>query len=128
MGHEYVELKNIHAAIVCYRKAVGSIIFIFQVLIHVKDINPRDHRAWNGLGQAYELLQMYNFALYYYQQAVALRYIFSSLKFIPVDLTIRVFGRRLGIATSLGVEIMMPSDVTFEPTQLQTFQLMQHYD
>ena len=42
MGHEFVELKNSHAAIESYRRAV--------------DTNPKDFRAWYGLGQAYEVL------------------------------------------------------------------------
>jgi tetratricopeptide (TPR) repeat protein len=45
MGHEYVELKNTAAAVECYRRAV--------------DANARDYRAWYGLGQTYEILQMY---------------------------------------------------------------------
>ena len=37
------------------------------------DINPRDYRAWYGLGQTYELLQMYFYAIYYYRKAATLR-------------------------------------------------------
>lgn len=37
------------------------------------DINPRDYRAWYGLGQTYELLQMYLYAIYYYRKAATLR-------------------------------------------------------
>lgn len=59
MGHEYLELKNTPAAIAAYRRAV--------------DINPRDYRAWYGLGQTYELLGMFVYALYYYRQAQRLR-------------------------------------------------------
>jgi len=55
MGHEYVEMKNTPSAIYTYRKAV--------------DINPRDYRAWYGLGQTYEILAMLYYALYYYRQA-----------------------------------------------------------
>ncbi|KAG7559758.1 Tetratricopeptide repeat [Arabidopsis thaliana x Arabidopsis arenosa] len=51
MGHEYVEMKNTHAAIDAYRRAV--------------DINPCDYRAWYGLGQAYEMMGMPFYALYY---------------------------------------------------------------
>lgn len=36
MGHEFLELKNISSAIVSYRNAV--------------DIDPKDFRAWYGLG------------------------------------------------------------------------------
>ena len=44
MGHEFVELRNTAAAVECYRHAV--------------DVNARDYRAWYGLGQTYELLQV----------------------------------------------------------------------
>ncbi|KAG7195927.1 Anaphase-promoting complex subunit 23 [Scheffersomyces spartinae] len=59
MGHEFVELKNSHAAIESYRRAVDS--------------NARDFRAWYGLGQAYEVLDMHLYALYYYQRAATLQ-------------------------------------------------------
>lgn len=59
MGHEFVELKNTHAAIESYRRAV--------------DANRRDYRAWYGLGQAYEVLEMHYYSLYYYQRATALK-------------------------------------------------------
>lgn len=59
MGHEYVELKNTHAAIESYRRAV--------------DVNRRDYRAWYGLGQTYEVLEMHAYSLWYYKRAVGLR-------------------------------------------------------
>lgn len=59
MGHEFVELKNSHAAIEAYRKAI--------------DVNAKDYRAWYGLGQAYELLDMPMYAIEYYNQATSLR-------------------------------------------------------
>lgn len=59
MGHEFVELKNSHAAIECYRRAV--------------DINPKDFKAWYGLGQAYEVLDMHLYSLYYFQKACTLK-------------------------------------------------------
>ena len=40
------------------------------------DVNRKDYRAWYGLGQAYELLNMHQYALYYYQHATSLRYEF----------------------------------------------------
>ena len=55
MGHEYLEMKNTNAAIESYRTAV--------------DIDESDFRAWYGLGQAYELNQVYAFASHYYAQA-----------------------------------------------------------
>ena len=37
------------------------------------ELNPRDYRAWYGMGQTYELLQMPFFALHYYRRATQLR-------------------------------------------------------
>ena len=37
------------------------------------DVNPRDYRAWYGLGQTYELLCMPAYALHYYRSATLLR-------------------------------------------------------
>jgi len=37
------------------------------------DINPRDYRAWYGLGQTYEILQMHFYSLHYFRKATALR-------------------------------------------------------
>ena len=53
-----------HDAVVCcvaeaYRRAV--------------ELNPRDYRAWYGLGQTYELLRMPFYALYYFRRATQLR-------------------------------------------------------
>ncbi|CCH40638.1 Anaphase-promoting complex subunit 8 [Wickerhamomyces ciferrii] len=59
MGHEFVELKNTHAAIESYRRAV--------------DTNQKDFKAWYGLGQAYEILDMHLYSLYYYQKACYLK-------------------------------------------------------
>lgn len=55
MGHEYLETKNTSAAIESYRTAV--------------DTDPTDFRAWYGLGQAYEMSQMYGYATHYYANA-----------------------------------------------------------
>ena len=59
MGHEFLELKNTAAAIEAYRSAI--------------DIDPHDFRAWYGLGQAYEIHQMYNYASHYYGNAALSR-------------------------------------------------------
>ena len=56
---EFVELRNTPAAIEAYRRAV--------------DINARDYRAWYGLGQTYEILQMHAYSIYYFGKAAALR-------------------------------------------------------
>lgn len=55
MGHEFLEMKSIPAAIESYRTAV--------------DIDPTDYRAWYGLGQTYEIHQMYTYAIYYFLNA-----------------------------------------------------------
>ena len=77
MGHEYVEMKNSHAAIEAYRRAVGKrsfLTFSWRLThFHEEDVNRKDYRAWYGLGQAYELLSMHHYALHYYQRATALR-------------------------------------------------------
>ena len=80
MGHEYVEMKNSHAAIEAYRKAVGMLSSLSCLgrsptdrAPGIIDVNRKDYRAWYGLGQAYELLNMHQYALYYYQHATALR-------------------------------------------------------
>lgn len=59
MGHECVELRNTSAAVQCYRKAI--------------DVSQSDYRAWYGLGQTYEMLHLYQYALYYYKKASSLR-------------------------------------------------------
>jgi len=59
MGHEYIEWKQTAHALEAYRRAVS--------------VAPGDYRAWYGLGQTYELLNMNFYALYYYKQAVQLR-------------------------------------------------------
>lgn len=43
------------------------------------DINSKDYRAWYGLGQAYEMLEMHYYALNYFQRAAALKYVFLDL-------------------------------------------------
>jgi anaphase-promoting complex subunit 8 len=59
MGHEYVELKQTEQAMESYRRAVN--------------VSPKDYRAWYGLGQTYEFLTMYLYALFYYNKAAMLR-------------------------------------------------------
>jgi hypothetical protein len=67
-------------------------------------LNPRDYRAWYGLGQTYELLSMPYYALHYYRCRTAgeshlliLRIgLFSNLR---SKLLFRVLLRLCGIAT-----------------------------
>jgi hypothetical protein len=51
------------------------VIFLLQSLISYIDMNQKDYRAWYGLAQAYELLSMHQYALYYFQKATTLRYV-----------------------------------------------------
>ena len=86
MGHEYLQLKNTPAAIAAYRRAVDinprvcyPLFFEFYLsIICIVELNnilgiSKDYRAWYGLGQTYELLNMAHYALYYYRQAQRLR-------------------------------------------------------
>jgi anaphase-promoting complex subunit 8 len=49
--------------------------YFFQVNAYKSalKISSKDYRAWYGLGQAYELLQMNLYALYYYNKATSLK-------------------------------------------------------
>jgi anaphase-promoting complex subunit 8 len=85
MGHEYIELKNLPAAVAAYRRAIGEFILLCAIFLRasqitlintthaVVDVSPRDYRAWYGLGQTYEILAMPLYSLYYYRQAQILR-------------------------------------------------------
>ena len=54
-----MELRNASAAVQCYRNAVS--------------ISDGDYRAWYGLGQTYEMLHLYQYALFYFRKAAFLR-------------------------------------------------------
>ena len=41
--------------------------------LNTTQVNPRDYRAWYGIGQTYELLKMHAYCLYYYMEAQRLR-------------------------------------------------------
>ena len=78
MGHEYIELKNSNAAIEAYRRAAGKLAVVARLFsskrdLPFPDVNQKDYRAWYGLAQAYELLSMHQYALYYFQKATTLR-------------------------------------------------------
>jgi hypothetical protein len=53
-AHVSIEKQKTGAAIEHYRRGV--------------DANPKDFRAWNGLGHTYEFMQMHLFALYYFRR------------------------------------------------------------
>ena len=76
LGHEYVDSCNPKAAVEVYRKAIGTSgirTSLFNAWTNSVDINPRDYRAWYGLGQAYDLLQLPSYSIYYHQRAIAIR-------------------------------------------------------
>lgn len=105
MGHEYVEMKNSQSAIESYRRAIGSYLAWSRSPIspNCADVNRKDYRAWYGLGQAYELLNMHFYSLHYYEHATALRCVKSSvfLDHVMMDHTGRTMsdsGKRRGCA------------------------------
>ena len=58
LRHEYIEMKNTVTAIEAYCRAV--------------DISDREYRAWYGLGQMYEIMNMLLHALFYFRKAAVL--------------------------------------------------------
>lgn len=100
-----------------YARSCGSIPkgSRFHVSISVIDcleINPRDYRAWYGLGQTYEILKMHLYSLYYYNKATALRFVRRrSNSEEKSDHTTHVCGVPWGLAMSSWVELKRPSDV-----------------
>ena len=89
MGHEFMELKNSTSAIQSYTNAIGMLctslthelrsdskwldFFVCLQLRCFVELNPKDYRAWYGLGQTYEILKLYSYSLYYYKQVYLLR-------------------------------------------------------
>ena len=59
-------------------------------------MNRKDYRAWYGLGQAYEFLNMPQYALHYYQYATALRCVFTDN---PLFYLVRVEGFWIAVLT-----------------------------
>lgn len=48
-------------------------LYVLFVLFFFPEVNTREYRAWYGLGQAYEILKMPSYSLYYYKIAQELR-------------------------------------------------------
>ena len=46
---------------------------LFYFLPLILDVNRNDYRAWNGLGQAYEILGLNGYCIYYYSRAAQLK-------------------------------------------------------
>ncbi|KAJ7737844.1 hypothetical protein B0H14DRAFT_2638650 [Mycena olivaceomarginata] len=54
-----LEMTNPQAAVEWFRRAI--------------DVNPKDYRAWSGLGKAYSVLGMHSYSLHYHSRALRLR-------------------------------------------------------
>ena len=80
IGHEFIELGNVSAAISAYTKAFES--------------NPRDFRALYGLGRAFEMSRMPYQAILYYRKAV----------------TVNPFDSRMWMALAECYEELMETD------------------
>lgn len=49
------------------------------------DVSPRDYRAWYGLGQTYELVNMPYYALYYFRRCVVCVLVGDSQWYLCTD-------------------------------------------
>jgi tetratricopeptide (TPR) repeat protein len=98
MGHEYLEMKNTNAAIESYRTAV--------------DIDPKDFRAWYGLGQVYEINQMYNYASHYFANAALSKY--ENIYLLLIDLKTLECGMPWEIAMRKWIEERKPRNAMKE--------------
>lgn len=85
----------------------GSLSAMSTHLSHAAEVNRKDYRAWYGLGQAYELLSMHQYALYYYQHATALRYVCRSLQLSSV--TDRDHAPRSGVFFCAATTLLSPT-------------------
>ncbi|KAL0577901.1 Anaphase-promoting complex subunit 8 [Marasmius crinis-equi] len=75
LGFEFMEIANPPAAIEAFRRAV--------------DISKKDYRPWYGMAQAYMVLNLPLYALYYYSKAGDLRYTLSANDSIKTKLEIK---------------------------------------
>ncbi|CAH1991216.1 unnamed protein product [Acanthoscelides obtectus] len=81
LAHTYLEQLNNEEALQIYDTLFelgiqNSSYVMSQIALghhNQRNINPRDYRAWYGLGQTYEILKMPNYCLYYYKQAQMLK-------------------------------------------------------
>lgn len=84
-------------------------------LISLSEVNRNDYRAWNGLGQAYEILGLNGYCLYYYARAaqqcpndsrmlVALGEAFEKLDKIPNAL--KCYHRAYSVGDIEGMAIL----------------------
>ncbi|CAG8700536.1 46252_t:CDS:2, partial [Gigaspora margarita] len=79
MGHEYVELKNIHAVVVSYKRAVEPYYAIYYYQ-RSSALRPYDARMWLRLGALYEQLSVPNESIKAYNRALQCTDIDSSSK------------------------------------------------
>jgi tetratricopeptide (TPR) repeat protein len=68
-AQQFLEMRRPEASIDCYLHATGK---IGLMLLYILEINPQDFKGWFGLGQVYELLESYTFALEHYSRAAHL--------------------------------------------------------
>lgn len=68
-------------SVISFNRPLGELRLIAMVI----DVNRKDYRAWYGLGQAYELLSMHQYALYYYQHATSLRCVLNAIQILHLD-------------------------------------------
>lgn len=61
------------------------------------DLNPRDYRAWYGLGQTYELLHMPFYALNYFRRATQVSRAATPLTHRVGHLDTKLGGRGSGL-------------------------------
>ncbi len=62
----------------CYAIETGSMVPVYENLrlpsvLHSIEANKHDFRGYYGLGHAYEIIRMPEYALYYYKQAHKLK-------------------------------------------------------
>lgn len=90
------------------------------------DVNPRDYRAWYGLGQTYELLDMAHYAIQYYNKATALRFV-SSLSTLPLffqSINSHLFSSRSSLQTIRLKNVASPSSSLREYRTVRPFSLL----
>lgn len=59
-------------------KHIVALSVLFTLILSNIDLNRSDYRAWYGLGQVYEMLEMHYYALYYYEHALVYKSLVST--------------------------------------------------
>jgi tetratricopeptide (TPR) repeat protein len=60
-------------AIARFPLIAADLLIELYTLTQAVDVSSKDYRAWYGLGQTYEMLHLYQYALYYYKKAAYLK-------------------------------------------------------